>query len=167
MSDLLTIINGISQVVSNIGYDGAADEKGELYKIGLKREEGHPILDSRVIDGFKIKIHRDMICVVYQRDCLVKDVHVKGFLTEVESCINDVVKALKKEYKKVTGNALTLKAHKDIEINCEYLSRVRTKCTAIKYYDLGGYTKDTESMKNGEELLDDSIRKFLQLGKNG
>ena len=44
MATTLEIVNGISQVLANT-YDGALDENGEPVKIGLKREEGHPILD--------------------------------------------------------------------------------------------------------------------------
>ena len=47
MATILDIARGISQVVANT-YDGALDEKGEPIKIGLKREEGDPINDSRV-----------------------------------------------------------------------------------------------------------------------
>ena len=51
MATTLEIINGISQVLSK-KYDGALDENDEPIKIGLKREEGDPILDSRIMDGF-------------------------------------------------------------------------------------------------------------------
>ena len=54
MATTLEIIRGISQAASN-AHDGAIDEKGEPIKVGLKREEGHPLLDKRVMDGFSIK----------------------------------------------------------------------------------------------------------------
>ena len=50
MATTMEIVNGISQVMAN-SYDGALDEKGEPIKVGLKREEGHPINDSRVMDS--------------------------------------------------------------------------------------------------------------------
>ena len=50
MATTLEIINGISQVLAN-SYDGALDESGEPVKIGLRREEGNPLIDHRVIDG--------------------------------------------------------------------------------------------------------------------
>ena len=65
MATTLEIIQGIAQAAAN-GYDGAHDERfvpdGETKKIGLSREEGCPIIDSRVIDGFGIKFMKPM-CV--------------------------------------------------------------------------------------------------------
>jgi hypothetical protein len=46
MATTLEIINGISQALAR-GYDGALDEDGNPVKIGLHREEGEPLLDSR------------------------------------------------------------------------------------------------------------------------
>ena len=53
--NILDIINGISQAAAN-AYDGALDENGEPLKVGLKREEGNPILDKRVMDGFNVTL---------------------------------------------------------------------------------------------------------------
>ena len=59
MASVLDIVRGISQAAAN-AYDGSQDEKysldGEARKIGLKREEGDPIIDSRVVDGFNVRI---------------------------------------------------------------------------------------------------------------
>ena len=58
MASVLDIVRGISQAAAN-AYDGSHDERyaadGKARKIGLNREEGDPILDSRVMDGFKVK----------------------------------------------------------------------------------------------------------------
>ena len=56
MATTMEIVRGISQVLAN-SYDGALDDKGEPIKVGLKREEGDPIIDSRVMDGFKVTFH--------------------------------------------------------------------------------------------------------------
>ena len=54
-SNTIDIVRGIAQAAAN-SYDGAHDEKysldGEAHKVGLKREEGDPIIDSRIMDGF-------------------------------------------------------------------------------------------------------------------
>ena len=47
-NDILDIVRGISSAAA-LGYDGALDSDGQPIKIGLKREEGDPILDKRVI----------------------------------------------------------------------------------------------------------------------
>ena len=51
MATVLEIVRGLSQAAAN-AYDGALDENGELLQVGLNREEGNPILDKRVMDGF-------------------------------------------------------------------------------------------------------------------
>ena len=57
-STTLQIIQGLSQAAAN-AYDGVHDERfsldGQVRKVGLKREEGCPIMDSRVNDGFSVK----------------------------------------------------------------------------------------------------------------
>ena len=56
-SNILEIIQGLGQAAAN-AYDGSHDERfvrdGEAKKVGLNREEGCPIMDKRVNDGFKI-----------------------------------------------------------------------------------------------------------------
>ena len=43
MATTLEILDGISQVLAN-SYDGAQDDSGESIKIGLRREEGNPLI---------------------------------------------------------------------------------------------------------------------------
>ena len=47
MATILDVIKGLNQAASNAydGYESMDD------KVGLKREEGHPIVDSRMMDG--------------------------------------------------------------------------------------------------------------------
>ena len=56
-SNILEIVQGLAQAAAN-GYDGAHDERfvedGKIKKVGLKREEGCPIMDNRVNDGFSV-----------------------------------------------------------------------------------------------------------------
>ena len=77
MATVLDIVRGISQAAAN-AYDGGHDEKysldGEARKIGLKREEGDPITDSRVIDGFGVTFHGNLLCISYQSDITLKEV---------------------------------------------------------------------------------------------
>ena len=63
----LEIIRGVAQAAAN-AYDGALTEDGEPLEIGLSREEGHLVKDSRLIDGFKIKFHGPILRVNYQSD---------------------------------------------------------------------------------------------------
>ena len=52
--------------------------------IGLSREEGCPIIDSRVMDGFGVKFIGDMLQINYQADIRLKDVYAKGFEEECD-----------------------------------------------------------------------------------
>ena len=68
-SNILEIIQGLAQAAANV-YDGSHDERyvrdGEAKKVGLKREEGCPIMDKRVMDGFNVKFYGNQICIKYQ-----------------------------------------------------------------------------------------------------
>tara|TARA_B100000287_G_C20465784_1_gene715187 strand:- start:229 stop:759 length:531 start_codon:yes stop_codon:yes gene_type:complete len=167
MATTMEIVRGISQVMANT-YDGALDDKGEPIKVGLKREEGHPINDSRVMDGFKVSFYGTQMCIHYHSELKLKDVYANGFESDLEQMIADIAKFIKKEYKKVTGNTLSLKKVGEMEAIVQNTSRVRTWVQAKCYYDLGGLDDSTEGIKAGsEERLDDAFRKFLAQGGEG
>ena len=81
-SNTLEIIQGLSQAAAN-AYDGVHDERfsldGQARQVGLRREEGCPIMDSRVIDGFSVKFYGDRVCINYQSDIRLREVHAGGF----------------------------------------------------------------------------------------
>lgn len=169
MATTLDVIRGISQAVAN-SYDGAHDKKysldGEERKIGLYREEGDIITDSRVMDGFKVRFHGDKLCITYQYDCKLKHVHENGFESDIEQRVNDVAKYLRSEYKKVTGNGLTLSKDGDCDIMVEYISRVRTSVRACQFYKIGGIS-DVVSASNEEPRdVDSAIKSWLAIGKD-
>ncbi len=101
-SNILEIIQGLGQAAAN-AYDGSHDERyshdGVARKVGLKREEGDPILDSRVMDGFKVKFYGNKICIKYQADIKLKDIYGGGFENEMERMLNEVKKFYKKNIK--------------------------------------------------------------------
>ena len=80
-SSTLEIIQGLSQAAAN-AYDGVHDERftldGQVRKVGLRREEGCPIMDKRVNDGFSVKFYGDAICINYQSDERLKDVKIQN-----------------------------------------------------------------------------------------
>ena len=104
MASVLDIVRGISQAAAN-AYDGSQDEKysldGEARKIGLKREEGDPIIDSRVVDGFNVRMSGPILTISYQSDIKLKDVYAGDIEADVEEMIQNVANFLKKEYKKI------------------------------------------------------------------
>tara|TARA_R110002020_G_scaffold453705_1_gene668731 strand:+ start:436 stop:969 length:534 start_codon:yes stop_codon:yes gene_type:complete len=164
MATTLEIVRGISQVVAN-SYDGALDDKGEPIKVGLKREEGHPINDSRVMDGFKVSFPGTQLCIKYQSEIKLKDVHARGFESDLEQMIGKVASFIKKEYKKVTGNTLSLKKVGEMDAIVQNTSKVRVFVQAKCHYDIGGLDSDTEAI-NGEskDSVDAKFKSFLDQG---
>jgi len=162
MATTMEIVRGISQVMAN-SHDGALDDKGEPIKVGLKREEGDPILDSRVMDGFKVSFYGNQLCIHYHAELKLKDVYAKGFESDLEQMIADIAKFIKKEYKKVTGDALTLKSTGEVDAIVQNTSRVRTWVQAKQYFDIGGI--DAEGVKApSEDAVEANFKTFLDQG---
>ena len=162
MATILDIARGISQVVANT-YDGALDEKGEPIKIGLKREEGDPINDSRVMDGFKVSYHGDKLGIHYHAEVKLKDAHDKNFENETAQMIEDIASFIKKEYKKVTGNALKLKKVGDLEAILQNTSRIRPWVQAKCYYEIGGAGLDPIKGES-KDSVEYKFKSFLEQG---
>ena len=164
-SNVLEIIQGIQQAAAN-AYDGALDENGEPLKTGLKREEGNPILDKRVMDGFSVVLSGNSLTIKYHSEILLKDVYKGDFIGEIAQRIADIVSYLKKEYKKITGNSVTLtKVDKEPDILVQSISRIRSWCQASCAYKIGQIPDEPELGITTEERLDSSFKKWLGLGK--
>ncbi len=169
MATTLEVIRGISQAVAN-SYDGAHDKKysydGEERKIGLFREEGDIVTDSRVMDGFGVRFHGENLIISYQYDCKLKHVHESGFENEITSRLNDIAKYLRTEYQKVTGNSLTLTKQGDCDIMVEYISRVRTSIKACQMYKVGGLSEVIGASNEESRDVDSAIKDWLAIGKD-
>jgi len=170
-SNILEIIQGLGQAAAN-AYDGAHDERyshdGVARKVGLKREDGDPILDSRVMDGFKVKFYGNKICIKYQADIKLKEIYSGDFENEMERMLNEVKKFLQKEYKAITGNSVTLTKDGDINVIATSTSRVRSFVQAYRHYNISGIKEDPMSKSNGSSnrTVDDAIKSFLELNNN-
>jgi len=170
MTTTLEIIQGINQAAAN-AYDGAHDERfvpdGETKKVGLSREEGCPIIDSRVIDGFKVKFIGDRLQINYEADIRLKDVYAKGFEEECERRIEGIADFLKKEFKTITGKQLRLSPEGEAVCFVQNTSRVRTFVMAHKLFKIGGL-KGVATL--GESITDPlavNYYEFLQEGGFG
>jgi hypothetical protein len=160
----LEIIQGLSQAASN-AYDGAHDKRfsydGEERSMGLKREEGCPINDSRVMDGFKVRFYGDSMILTYQSDVLLKEVYTGRFEQDIESMLNQIKGFLQKEYRKVTGKSVKLTSKGEPNILVQSTSRVRSWVEAQQHFKIGGI----EAMPILEPSIDatrDVTRKFLE-----
>ena len=165
MATTYEIVKGISQAMTR-AYDGAHDEKGEPVKIGLKREEGNPLIDKRVMDGFGIKFHGDRLIINYHSEIKLKDIYGSDIEAEIDQMITDVASFLKKEYKKITGESLTLTPDGEVRVLAQNTSRVRSFVTADKTFKIGGIDSEEVSSPSGDRL-EDNFRKFLAQGGEG
>ena len=164
MATVNDVIQGLAQAAAN-AYDGALDDKGEQVKIGLRREVDNPITDSRMMDGFKVRFVADKMVLGYHSEIKIKEVHDKGFEDEMASMCNDIVKFLKKEYKKLTGNSVTLTKEGDVDVLVQKTSHIRAWVQVTCTYKIGGL-KDVENAGEPREDVDASIKKWLAIGKD-
>ena len=132
----LEVIRAIGQAAAN-AYDGALDDKGEPVVVGLSRDVGNPTIDSRIVDGFKVKMVGEKLMISYQSDVFLKDVHDKNFENDLARKMGDIVSYLKKEFKKITKKALNLKSLGDVDALVQQTSRVRVFVVATKTYEVG------------------------------
>ena len=167
MATTYEIVQGLAQAAAN-AYDGALGEDYEPDKPGiLRREEGNALIDQRVMDGFNVKFYGNMMCLSYQSEIKLKEVYAGGFEEEIDQRLTDISGWLKKEYKKVTGNGVTLTAEGEVDIRVENSSRVRSWVTAKKHYKVGGLSEDMAIESPSKDRLEGSWKTFLDQGAWG
>ena len=168
-SEMLKVVQGLAQAVSDIkanGHDERYAYDGEARKVGLKREEGDIILDKRANDGFAVKFYGHMLCIKYQSDIMLKDIYAGNFENEMKQMINDVKKAIQKEYKKITGNSVTLTAQDEPQIMAQSVSRVRSFVQASQHFKISGIKANEYDGSSEGRTIEDSFKKFLELSNN-
>ena len=141
MADVYSVIQAIHQAAAD-SYDGCEE------KIGLRRENGVPITDRRVIDGFRIGINGNVLKISYQTELTMKEA-CEDLGKEVRRIFRDITKYLKKKYKAQTDQALRLKALMD-EPNSivQELSRTHVFMQAYQTFEIKNF-KVPEGNKEG------------------
>jgi len=166
MASVLEIVRGISQAMSNT-HDGALDENGDPVVIGLRREEEIPITDKRIVDGFSIRFIGEKLCVYYNSEITMKEVHAKGFENDMSSYIDAAVKHIKKEYKSAVGEALTLTKDGEVDVLVQNMSRVRSWVVAKQDFKIGNYGKEVDTIHNeSSDKLDTAIKSWLRVDQS-
>jgi len=164
MATVYEIVQGLSQAAAN-AYDGALGEDYEPVKTGaLRREEGDALIDQRVMDGFGVRFYGNMMVLSYHSEIQLKEVYASGFETDMEQRIADISKWLKKEYKRITGDGVTLTKEGEIDVRVENSSRVRSWVTAKMHYKVGGLAEDMELEAPSHDRLDKGWKTFLDQG---
>ena len=164
MATVNDVIQGLAQAAANT-YDGALDDNGEQVKIGLRREVDNPITDSRMMDGFKVRFVANKMILSYHSEIKLKEVHDKGFEDEMGRMCNEIVKFLKKEYKKVTGDSVTLTKEGELDVYVQKTSNIRAWVQVNCTYKIGGIG-EIEGANEPKRDVDASIRKWLEIGKD-
>ena len=159
----LEIIQGLAQAAAEC-YDGASDDEGQPLDIGLKREKGHPVLDSRQIDGFKVRVEGTMAVITYHSEIKLKDVYATKFEDGLEQTMADIASHLKKKYKKITGKALRMSPAGEVDAIVEKISKVRVHVVAKKVYKLGGMVGAEDKLTPSADKLENKFKNFLSLG---
>ncbi len=162
--ETVSVLNALSSIMGEYGHDGATKE-GELVEIGLGRENGNPVLQSRTVDGFNIKVYGDKLCITHHLlDQKMKDFHEKDQYDQCQSTISDIASFLQKEFRKRTGKALSLKEDGKMHMDTEYVSRVRVNVVSKQHYNVGalkGLEVDSKSVV--DDKLNKAAKSFLEL----
>ena len=166
MATVYEIVQALSQAAAN-AYDGAHDADGEAIKVGLQREEGRPLIDKRVMDGFNVRFHGNIMRLSYMSEVTLKEVYASGFESSVEQNMADIVKFLKKEARKVGGGSISLSPEGEIDIRVENSSRVRSWVTAVLEYKVGGMEEASVVGEATEDKLAAGWEKFMSQGGYG
>ena len=162
-SNMLDIIRGIAQAAANVKAMKGSSYKGRTLEqdIPLRKNEEISISDRRVQDGFYVKFGDNLLTVGYQSDIQLRELYESGkFEDEMENVMKEIVSFLKKEYKSVTGNSLSLSPEGEIDVLVQSTSNVRSFVNVSKQYKIGG----VESSAEEERTIDEKFKKFLDQG---
>ena len=165
MATVYDIVKGINQAAAN-AYDGSHDARfrtdGADDPIGLKREKGCALNDSRVMDGFKVRMSGPKLIVSYQSEMPMSAFHNTKLDEELEQTFADITKFLKKEYKNLSGETLSLKEDGPASMMLQNMSKIRTWVQASKVYTVGNMTDVIPVGEPSEDRLEDKFKKFLE-----
>jgi hypothetical protein len=77
--------------------------------------------------------------------------------------VNEVVKFLKKEYRKITGESVTLTQVEECDIRVESSSNVRSWLTAVQQYTVGGL-EEVMNNETGSKAPNEYWQDFMSQG---
>ena len=119
------------------------------------------------MDGFKVQMSGDKLMIKYHGEVTMKEAKDKGFETELEQMMADISSFLKKEYKKVTGNSVSLSPEGEVDVLVQNISRQRSMVQAQRYYKIGGTDAQPLVGEATEDKLAAGWEKFMSQGGLG
>ena len=101
----------------------------------------------------------------------LEELHPRNqFENEIEQKFADIVKFLKKEYKNITKNTVSLTPQGDAEILVQTTSRIRSWVQATKQYNIGGVdnidTVKKISIRDVDKSYEKKFKDFLELSSD-
>lgn len=161
MASIYDLAIAISNVMGQKGYDGAGTQ------IGLKREEGDPILDSRVMDGFSARVHGNQLIVTYHSMMSPRDFHRKkdpamALKQDLKDMFDNIEKFLKTEVAKLKVGSLRLSQVGEDDAIIQYLNRGRYNCVAKRVYNILGTDAEGVASEEQRKHKEDVIKSFVK-----
>lgn len=150
------VVKGISQAVHNTSH-GARDSQNNPIEIGLKREE-QPISDQRIMDGFGISLHGNLLVLRYSSHEPLSNLHEKRFEREIERRIEEVKKFIQKQFQEHTGTSLKLKDAGEIKILVETSNRVKAIIKVVMPYEILNFKNNVDII--GEKTNTDKLNQM-------
>ena len=83
--------------------------------------------------------------------------YASGFESEIDQRLEDIAGWLKKEYKKLTGNSVSLTVEGEADVFVQNTSRVRTWVQAKKHYRVGGLAEEMNNDTGSEAPLESCL----------
>jgi hypothetical protein len=159
------VVKGIYEAVKN-KHHGAVDENGKKVEIGLKREE-QPIVDQKVMDGFGIAMHGNVLMIKYHSVEPIRDLKQKKFEQEIERRIHEIKNYIVKEFNKITGTVLRLKEAGDISVLVETPNRVKIFVKGMMPFEVLNFKDQVDAVGAGtsEEKMKDILERNKKLMK--
>tara|TARA_A100001515_G_scaffold139851_1_gene134918 strand:- start:257 stop:793 length:537 start_codon:yes stop_codon:yes gene_type:complete len=158
-------INDLATAVANIMSQKGYDSGDPSVAIGLKREAGNPITDSRVMDGFSARFHGNHLIINYHAMMSPRDFHGKSaenIKQDILDTFTNIENFLKKECAAMGVGRLNLSQVGEEDILIQYLNRKRYNCVAKKVYKVGGAgAEEVQGLEQKAHKLD-TIKNFIK-----
>lgn len=116
--------------------------------------------ECQLNSGVKFKLKDDKLIIIYTEESMNPLRLDWRHNVNIDNAFADILSYLKKEYKNITGKALSLKQESDILENALYLSNRRVVKNYISVYSIGGVDSVAEQdKKDVKEILKSAFKK--------
>ena len=161
MASLLEVIEGISMIMGTLSHDGATKD-GKPVEIGLEREKEYSIYEERVVDGFTVVFHQNMLTIKYQTQVPLAQLHDKGFETDMRDIMKKISSFLKEEYKSLKKSSIKLTEYGDIRVFTTSANRMKAYVCAQQTYEIAGteYPHEDDQKEHLANLTKGWMQKF-------